>query len=1606
MNLLRVLFLSIIAFGSLQAQTIYVDDDALPGGDGMSWGTAYQDLQEALATAAFGSQIWVAEGSYYPDEGIGQVDNDVNSTFQLASGVEIYGGFPNGGSATMLSDRDPALYSSILSGDLDKDSAATGNAESVVTGSGADATALLDGFTISFGNSSSGTLGVGGAGIRCEGLTTAPVIRGCRFTDHRSLSNGIISIHTTSLPGPRFVNCEIVGNYARGLMGFDAVGSFENVLIANNFNDSDVVGVRLDGASDMSFTNCTVAHNANLSTSTGASGGFFMRTTSVATIQNTIIWGNTTNITSFTTAENNYDVNGLAVGTFSNCVVEGWAAVDLGGAGNLDGTDPTDDPLLADPSGDNFRLSFGSPVINAGNNAFSMESSDLDGETRIQDGIINLGAYEGLVPRADGVESLSYDIGDGNFFPTVLDLRAVFNDGLGQFTYALSSNSNPSLVTPVVAIDDSVELNFIGATRGIARLVFSADFNGNLGFYELLVYRGDVLHVDASVGSPGAGTSWATAFDDLQTAMAASVAGDQIWVAGGTYYPDTGTGQSNDDAGSTFALKNAVRYYGGFNSSGAPAMVDQRDWFANPVVLSGDLQQDDTVSAPTSSGNAYHVVTVDSLDDSVVFDGFQIEAGYADGTDAEDQDGGGMQVLNSSIAVCNVLISGCYADDNGGGLYVEGGTTGFTNLGLYGNRAGNRGGGCTFDSTGGLFVNVTAAGNYSENDGGAFYRDGSGSAPKPTMVNGLVWDNMTGTGTGVSFAATTTTFGVVCYSLVEGINFNILNGFMNKGNIDGDGAVAPVFLYSPAPQNAPQVLGDLRLDARSTLGVDLGDSSANPKMFDLAHATRVSGSEIDMGAYEGQLAVPYPDQESFSLSFTTNEGSSVVNAIDLSSGLTNPGGAITYSLLQNFDPSFVTGVVVNPSTGQVDLSFSGTGSTTLIFLADNGQGPGYITVVVERTNVYFVDEDVAVPGVGDSWSNAFANLQDALAVAVAPSQIWIAEGSYQPDEGGGNTALDRNASFVIPAGISLLGGFEAGDTSASDRNPEDHPVILTGDLAQDDDPAVGLTSYDDNSFSVVQSDNMTSDPIDAANGVLLDSLTITGGCGFAGAAVFADKRFLEIVDCRIIHNPITTQNAPFFGSVVIEDGLCSMSGTEVSDNHLLADPLPSGNPEELIFGAGGVVSLGGKFHAYDSRFLDNSGTPPGHISVVEGSTGTSGTVGDSGYVTSGAAVLLGNPEEGQTFTNCKLQGNQGHIAGGILLDGSVLITNTLIAGNRAIGVDAPNEGAGALALLGSGVMTMLNCTVTANRSVFGGAFEVTTTGNQIINSVILNNLTENNDAGMLVFNPITATNLGGEGSPFSIYTSFVEGRPGEGGATFPAFQSFINPGFPIPAPHQDGDYRALSGTNGEGTTGRLIDMGDDSDYAFWLGQVASEVADDGFTLPGTIPDLGGSDRVQGGEIEIGAYEGETDVGYDLIFPEFAASGDESANGVSNFEQYAAGLELTATEIPGLQFEITFSENYSYNFTYRQRANIADLTSNIQISPDLYTPFVNLAVSPGVMFVRTSAGLVPFSNDVDLPEDSYLLGNDLVVEKSANAGLMLPNQNFFRLQSLQDLGGGP
>jgi len=193
----RLIVTLVAAFScSVRADVVFVDDDAPLGGDGLSWNTAYRFLQDALANAVAGSEIRVAEGVYLPDQDeAGNVTvGDRFATFQLVNGVSLLGGFAGLG-APNPDKRSIDGFETVLSGDLSGDDGPDfmnneENSYHVVTGTGVDPTAVIDGLTITAGNADDDSRPHGNGGGGMLNVPGSPTVNACVFRENAALSHG------------------------------------------------------------------------------------------------------------------------------------------------------------------------------------------------------------------------------------------------------------------------------------------------------------------------------------------------------------------------------------------------------------------------------------------------------------------------------------------------------------------------------------------------------------------------------------------------------------------------------------------------------------------------------------------------------------------------------------------------------------------------------------------------------------------------------------------------------------------------------------------------------------------------------------------------------------------------------------------------------------------------------------------------------------------------------------------------------------------------------------------------------------------------------------------------------------------------------------------------------------------------------------------------------------------------------------------------------------------------------------------------------------------------------------------------------------------------
>lgn len=297
--------------------------------------------------------------------------------------------------------------------------------------------------------------------------------------------------------------------------------------------------------------------------------------------------------------------------------------------------------------------------------------------------------------------------GGGNLSDT--DPNFVAATPVGDPTGSLVGDAHLQLGSPALNQGNNLLLP-AGATTDLDGHPRIAAVDVDLGAYELATCpAGRVLHVTTTGAGLRDGSSWANATDDLSYALGVALRAQcQVWVAKGSYRP-----AKFGDRTASFRLKNLLAVYGGF--VGTETQLAQRDWVANPTILTGDIG-----IAGDTGDNSLHVVRADLVSASAVLDGFTIRDGRAQPL-AAPQDGYGAGVLmnSSSATLRNLVIRDNSADGFGGGLYKTGpGQPLLENVRFEANSAGTKGGGLHTDNGNLTLRKASFVANLAGQDGG------------------------------------------------------------------------------------------------------------------------------------------------------------------------------------------------------------------------------------------------------------------------------------------------------------------------------------------------------------------------------------------------------------------------------------------------------------------------------------------------------------------------------------------------------------------------------------------------------------------------------------------------------------------------------------------------------------------------------------------------------------------------------------------------------------------------------------------------------------------------------------------------------------------------
>ena len=314
---------------------------------------------------------------------------------------------------------------------------------------------------------------------------------------------------------------------------------------------------------------------------------------------------------------------------------------------------------------------------------------------------------------------------------------------------------------------------------------------------------------DSPVNGPGG--DWSNAYQTVAAAIAASAAGDEIWVAGDAAHPYV----------ENITLKDGVGLYGGF--AGGETTRDQRDWKTNVTILHG--RGSGTVVRPPSGATA-----------TTVLDGFTIRNGWdgiycssssptiTNNTVSGNSSRGISCSYDSSPAITNNTISG---NGEAGILCDYSSSPTITNNTI----SGNGWAGISCDDSSPTITNNTIAGSGQY----GIYCDSS----SPTITNNIVAFNATGIRKVYDTASPVLRNN--CVYNPDGANYSNLSA--GTGDISAD------------PEFQSAAYGRLHIQPDSPC-VDVGlDSVVGAGWKDMDGQARILGSHVDIGADESDGTV-------------------------------------------------------------------------------------------------------------------------------------------------------------------------------------------------------------------------------------------------------------------------------------------------------------------------------------------------------------------------------------------------------------------------------------------------------------------------------------------------------------------------------------------------------------------------------------------------------------------------------------------------------------------------------------------------------------------------------------------------------------------------------
>jgi uncharacterized repeat protein (TIGR01451 family) len=296
-----------------------------------TWATAAADIQTAVNAAIAGDTILVTNGTYA-----------LSAQISVTKGVTVRSA--NGAAVTILDGGGAVRCVNIN-----------------------HAGAMVDGFTLQNGSLPTGS--GGGANINVGVLYRCIVQQNVALNGAGVYIGGGGAVESSIIRDNTIAAWTNINHGGGGVYIYNG-GMARNCLITGNTSESYGGGVNIWTAGRVE--SCTIVGNT-------ATNGAGIRARLASTVLNSIIYGNL--------VSTDWQLAGAGQ-AFTNCATPNITG--LPGNGNV-----TNAPQFVNQAAGNYRLKFGTALMNAGANQDWMTvATDLDGASRVMDASVDIGAYE------------------------------------------------------------------------------------------------------------------------------------------------------------------------------------------------------------------------------------------------------------------------------------------------------------------------------------------------------------------------------------------------------------------------------------------------------------------------------------------------------------------------------------------------------------------------------------------------------------------------------------------------------------------------------------------------------------------------------------------------------------------------------------------------------------------------------------------------------------------------------------------------------------------------------------------------------------------------------------------------------------------------------------------------------------------------------------------------------------------------------------------------------------------------------------------------------------------------------------------------------------